>query len=315
MNDMSLQDLADGLSTMAKALDSYPDDYRVLRRLGKTIEPPFVEMTENDIAQDSIRTGIFLDTETTGFAADDEVIELAMVRFEYSLDGRIFGAKGTFQRYREPSKPIPALITALTGITAEKVAGQKIDPEEIREFVGDAAVILAHNAAFDRPHAEKLCDVFAQKPWACSATQMDWAAEGFESAKLRFLAYENGFFYDGHRAEEDCLATLAIIGAARKTCGSALEQILARARKPSWRVWAEHAPYERKDALKETKRYTWNDGSDGRPKAWFADVDDAEYEIGWLREKIYDGRPVKLPVQKITALERFSARPVPFEHF
>jgi DNA polymerase-3 subunit epsilon len=303
-NDMTEEIL---LESMVDSLSS-TGNYRVLRRLGHTIQMPFVERCD-----EKARIGIFLDCETTGFEKTDEVIELAMVKFEFSPQGMIFGVGETFQGYRDPSKPIRPEITALTGITAEKVAGQKIDEEEVRAFIGDAAVIIAHHAGFDRPFSEGLCDAFAAKPWACSANQMDWTAEGIESAKLGYLAYETAFFYDKHRAVEDCMAGIAIIGAARKTCASALEQILKRARQPSWRVWAEKSPFETKDVLK-ARNYTWNDGSDGRPKSWFIDVDDVYAETKWLFEKVY-GRHVGLRCQKITALERFSARPLPFDEY
>ncbi len=41
-----------------------------------------------------VRTGILLDTETTGLdQATDEIIELGMVRFDYEAEGRIAGVR------------------------------------------------------------------------------------------------------------------------------------------------------------------------------------------------------------------------------
>ena len=99
-------------------------------------------------------------------------------------------------------------ITAITGITNEMVAGQIIDPAEVAKFAAPASLVIAHNAAFDRRFLERFSDVFSTKPWACSLSQIDWAAEGFEGTKLAYLAQAAGFFYDRHRAMHDCLATV-----------------------------------------------------------------------------------------------------------
>jgi hypothetical protein len=53
----------------------------------------------------------------------DEVIELGMLKFEYGQDGHITRMLDTFNCLQQPKKPIPAHITAITGITNEEVAG------------------------------------------------------------------------------------------------------------------------------------------------------------------------------------------------
>ena len=83
--------------------------------------------------------GILLDTETTGLDhAKDEIIELGMVKFDYTPDGRIVGVRDTFSAFNEPSVPIPPEVTALTGITDEMVAGHKIDEAAVNAFADDA---------------------------------------------------------------------------------------------------------------------------------------------------------------------------------
>lgn len=142
---------------MAKQLDA-SGRYRVLRKLEPRsfIAPP--DGTETRLA-------LFVDVETTGLdPARDEIIELAMVPFTYDPDGRIFEIKKPFQKFREPEKPIPAAITALTGISDEMVAGHKIDPAKVAAFVDGAALVIAHNAAFDRRFVERLSEKFAFMP-------------------------------------------------------------------------------------------------------------------------------------------------------
>ncbi|WP_347710891.1 exonuclease domain-containing protein [Bradyrhizobium sp. CB1650] len=68
-----------------------------------------------------------MDTETTGLDhAREEIIELGMVKFDYSVDGRIVGVKDIFSAFNEPSASISAEVTALTGIPDEP-AGAQLD--------------------------------------------------------------------------------------------------------------------------------------------------------------------------------------------
>ena len=91
------------LAAMAEAL-SRSADYRVLRRL--VPREPY-----QSPAGCETRTGILLDTETTGLDhAKDEIIELGMVAFDYTVDGRIVGVRDTFSAFNEPSAPISTAV-------------------------------------------------------------------------------------------------------------------------------------------------------------------------------------------------------------
>jgi DNA polymerase-3 subunit epsilon len=85
----------------------------------------------------------------------DEVIELGMVKFDYLPDGRIAGIRDVFSSFNEPAQPIPLEVTALTGVTNEMVAGQRIDEAAASSFADDAVIVIAHNAGFDRKFAER----------------------------------------------------------------------------------------------------------------------------------------------------------------
>lgn len=277
--------------------------YRVLRRL----HPHWLEtMPEGR----RVRKGLFLDLETTGLdAALDEIIEIGMVPFAYTLDGGLIGVLPAFSRLREPSVPVPQRVTELTGLTQEQLAGHSITPEEVSAFAADASLIIAHNAAFDRPFIEAFCPAFAEKPWACSMADVPWDAAGFEGRKLGYLAMQAGFFFDGHRAADDCLASLALLGYSGFPEGrTALSFLLDRARAVWVRIWAIQAPFESKETLK-ARCYRWNDGMDGRPKAWFIDLppEKREEEEAFLRDEIYR-RDVELTVSTIKATDRFTSR-------
>jgi len=290
------------LEQMATALEA-SGHYKILRRvMPRAISAASPSPTD--------KIGVILDVETTGLDhAKDEVIELGMVRFSYSEADEVTGVTGTFQAFREPSVPISPEITDLTGITNEMVAGQQIDEAAVEEFVRDANVVIAHNAGFDRKFAERSWPVFAHRHWACSFAEIDWRKHGFAGANLAYLLAGCGLFHDAHRAVDDCHAVLEIL--AKALPGSpitALAALLARARQPSVRVWAEHSPFDLKDVLK-ARGYKWSDGSDGSPRSWYVDVTDDRHaaEIAFLRAEIYQ-REVDIQSRSITALERFSAR-------
>lgn len=226
------------LEAMAAALEA-SGRYRVLRRL----DAP--RLVAGEVVSQT-RQGIVLDLETTGLdPGKDEIIEFGLVPFTYDAGGRIVAVGEPFSRLRQPSGPIPPEITRLTGLTDAMVAGHVVDPAEVAAFIDGAALIIAHNAGFDRRFAEAFCPAFAQKPWACSYTQIDWKAHGHESGKLAFLASAYGFYHDGHRAHHGCLATLEILASPLgATDGSAFQALLTTARKASVRIWAENSPFD-----------------------------------------------------------------------
>lgn len=270
------------LETLAQTLEA-TGDYRIIRRLKPRphiVPPPGAPL----------RLGLVVDVETTGLDPQrDEIIELAMTPFTYGLDGTVFSVGDAFQGLRQPSERITPETTAITGITNEMVAGQVIDPAEVAKFAAPASLVIAHNAAFDRRFLERFSDVFSTKPWACSLSQIDWVAEGFEGAKLAYLAQAAGFFYDRHRAMHDCLATIELLAMRLPRSGATgLSRLLDGARTVSWRIWAENSPFDLKDDLK-ARGYRWNGDPGPQPRAWYIDVPEAqrEAELRFLRTEIY----------------------------
>ncbi len=290
------------LEAMAATLEK-TGQYRVLRRLGPWQTVLLAEGT-------ATRLGLMVDVETTGLdAGRNEIIELAMVPFTYGLDGQIFEVGEAFAGLRQPSESIPAEITVITGITDEMVAGKVIDPAVVEAFIAPAALVIAHNASFDRRFLERFCPAFVTKPWACSMTQVAWAEAGYEGTKLGYLAQASGFFYDRHRAVHDCLAAIELLARPLPSSGTtALAQLLQRARTPSWRIWAENSPFDFKDILK-ARGYRWNGDGNGSPRAWYIDVEDAarEAELAFLKTEIYQ-RDIDISPRRIDAYDRFSDR-------
>ncbi|MEM7283187.1 MAG: 3'-5' exonuclease, partial [Pseudomonadota bacterium] len=208
-----------------------------------------------------------------------------------------------------PNKPLDPEIVGITGITDEMLKNQRIDDDEVDRIISDAAVVIAHNARFDRPFVEQRWASFEQKAWACSLTQIPWGSLGFESAKLEYLAYRLGFFFHGHRAETDCRAGLEILSRTLQPKGEfALKVLLDEARRKSYRVWAVGAPFEAKDTLK-ARGYRWNNGENGKPRAWHKDVSEDLYEeeARYLSDSILQGNLDPI-VDTISAFNRFSER-------
>jgi DNA polymerase III subunit epsilon len=290
------------LAAIAETLARSPD-YRVLRRL--TPRKEFVSCEGQPT-----RIGILIDVETTGLnTAQDEIIELAMVKFEYLADDRIAKITEVFSSFNEPSNPVPAEITELTGITDEMVSGHRIDPDAVSAFASDAVIIVAHNASFDRKFVERYWPVFERKSWACSATEVEWRKLGFDGSRLGYLLAGFGLFHQAHRAIDDCHALIEILSAnVPKLNQSAFAVLLERARRKTVRIWAEQSPFELKDALKK-RGYKWSDGADGRLRSWYIDVDDARKadEIDFLRKTIYL-QDVDPRMQFVSAMNRFSVR-------
>lgn len=71
---------------------------------------------------------------------------------------------------------------------------------------------------------------------------VDWAAEGYEGRKLSYLGMQAGFWFDGHRAADDCQAGIAILDRVLPVSGRpALAALLENARQIRCRIWAENA--------------------------------------------------------------------------
>jgi DNA polymerase-3 subunit epsilon len=277
--------------------------FRILRKL---VPRPVISRAQSRYQ----RLAVLVDTETTGLQhACDEVIEIGAVAFTYDDDGALGDVVGVFNGLQQPSSPIPPEITRLTGITDDMVAGQAIDFEALDALIEPADLVIAHNAGFDRPFCEKLSPVFTEKAWACSVSEIRWADHGFEGNKLGYLVGQSGLFHDGHRATDDCHALLEVL--VRPVGGQAatpFAELLEASRRCRIRIYAENSPFDMKDHLKG-RGYRWSDGSDGRPKAWWVEVDEAAYadELDYLRTEIYrwDADPLSI---RLTAQDRYRQR-------
>ena len=162
---------------------------------------------------------MILDTETTGFANDDDIIEVAAVTpcGEPLIDCLI-----------RPGRRIPHEITRLTGIRDEMVAGSPSFRAAWEQSLGEqlgARAILAYNAPFDvrmlRQNIQRHCGLL----WAPVGSDClmrayaRYAGErqrrgGYRSHRLSDACAQMGIAHEhAHRALEDCLVSARLLQA------------------------------------------------------------------------------------------------------
>ena len=289
------------LPAMAALLERNPD-YKILRRL-------VPQHRFDRVPVGPVLHILILDTETTGLdQTRDKIIELAILRVDVdSATGLPVGEVQVYDGLEDPGMPISTEIEAITGISDAMVAGHRLDEARIATLLQGADLVIAHNAGFDRPFCEARIPAFAGLSWGCSFADIDWKKEGQGSAKLEYLAMEKGWFYGAHRAEVDCHALLAVLGAPLPTSQrSGLAQIMAASQGPSYRLQATNAPFDAKDLLK-ARSYRWN----AEQKVWhtrLADEAALAAECEWLKAEVYGERAARVQVEKLSAKSKYSSR-------
>jgi DNA polymerase-3 subunit epsilon len=278
------------------------DQYRIIKRYQR----PECYNLDNEAPK---HVGAFLDIESTGLSYnDDKIIELGIVKFEYTDDGQIFRLLNEFSSYQDPNKHIPKYITELTGIHDDTVRGSQINETELADYLQNVDLIIAHNAQFDRIFFEMTFPSIPLKAWGCSMYDIDWKFEGISSHKLEYIAYKYNFFFEGHRAIIDCLAGIHILAQELPNSQQAvLKQLLTNALAIRFKLYATNSLYESKDLLK-ARGYRWSNPNIDKHKAWFIELteDKVEEEINYLRSNVYGNSAINIPVEIFDAYGRFS---------
>jgi DNA polymerase III subunit epsilon len=291
------------LEALAARLEA-SGDYRVLRRLRRAprIDPAALPP--------GAREALALDLETTGLDPDvDLPIEIGLVRFAYDADGRVLGVTGELGAFEDPGRPLSDEVVRITGISDADVAGQRFPDDEVLRLLDGVGLVIAHNAGFDRPFAERRFPAFERFAWGCSLRDVDWReADGYGGASLGALLAAHGQFFGAHRAVEDGYAVVELLRQTLPASGElAFNLLRASARAATVRLWAVGSPFEAKDALK-ARGYRWT----AECRAWRTDVPEESVvdELAWLRSEAYGGRrmPADLPRFRIDARSRWSRR-------
>ena len=157
-------------------------------------------------ANAELGTACFLDVETTGFSPrTDEVVELAMVLFEFSYNaGEITRVVDSYCGLREPGVPIHPGAMRVHGLTPDDLRGRQLDNERVSAILSGSDFLIAHNSSFDKPFVCRLFKQAAHIPWACSCRDIRWHMYGYGSAKLQELIRAHNIrTTQTHRAMDD----------------------------------------------------------------------------------------------------------------
>ena len=290
----------------------------------RTLHPLELPARLSNPGESELRRGLYIDCETTGFSTEhDAVIELAMLPFTYSFEGRVIEVLHQESKaYRnDPGRPLPAEITHLTGLTDDDVRGERIDVDGATGLIERSSLIVAHNARFDRPFIERAVPASRARPWACTRAEVPWTREGFASQALHCLLCAYGVYArDRHRALADCEAGVWLLAQRLPASGEpVLTALRRRALAPTVRLWAVRAPRHEKDTLR-ARGYRWMPHTRcGIGRSWWTEVEPEalESEFAWLREKVYGPwwkylPPGGIPYRPVTAFERWREDPVDF---
>lgn len=283
-------------------------EFMVLRKLNLERETRF---THRSVQGSKI--GLCLDTETTGLNhAEDRIIELGIVAFEFDpLTAEIIRITDRYNGFEDPGRPLPKEIVDITGITDDMVRGQSLDDKLVSRIASQAAMVIAHNAGFDRKFVEARFPLFASLPWACTVNQVDWQSEMISTRVLEYLLFKFGLFINAHRALDDAEGVLGILLEKLPVSKTPVFRALLNAyAEVTSKISAVGAPFDKKDLLKQ-RGYRWSDGSQGGCKAWWVSVPGAleDDELAWLSREVYSGGSSgKAEISRVNAIDRFSVR-------
>lgn len=283
-------------------------EFSVLRKLNLEKESGF-----SGRSVQGSKIAICLDTETTGLNyAEDKIIELGMVAFEYDpVTAEIIRITDRYNGFEDPGRPLQQEIIEITGITDDMVRGQSFDDNQVNHIANQASVVIAHNAGFDRKFVENRYPAFATLPWACTVNQIDWQAERISTRVLEYLLFKFGLFINAHRALDDAEGVLGILlGKLPVSDTPVFKALLDTYAEVTAKISAVGAPFDKKDLLKQ-RGYRWSDGSQGGSKSWWISVPGVleNEELSWLASEVYpDGSTDRVEISRVNAIDRFSVR-------
>lgn len=271
----------------------------------------------HDPGEAPIRFGVYVDVETTGMDwARDAVVELALVPFTYTDDGRVAEVlHEEAQTYLSaPDRALPPEVAARTGLTDAALEGRHIDVAAANALIARADLVIAHNARFDRPFVERLVPAARERAWAFSRLEVPWYAEGCPSTTLDGLASHYGVYApERHRALPDCETGLWLVAQRLpRSHRPVLAALLERVRTPTLRLWAVGAPPEARGVLR-ARGYRWMPVARAAiARSWWREVapEMEACERAWLTDNVYGpGAPAPIVRRRVDALSRWRADP------
>ena len=229
----------------------------------------------------------FLDLETTGLQKDCKIIEFAgKITAIDKNSGELLGIVDEYESFNDPEEARDPVITRITGLTDDTIAGHSIDWEAVSRILNSADIIIAHNAFFDRGVMDRHLPLSQDKVWACSVNDINWTERGFSARGQEILCIWHGFYYDSHRAMFDVDALIHLITHDIEGSDNAVLELLVNAAMPIYKIAAIGSPFHTKDLLR-LRKYRW----DPENKYWWKNIslDEIDIEKEWMADTIYNG--------------------------
>ena len=212
----ALQGVSEGLAR--SLLDDLVSGDARLRWIGSAVG---IARPERDPLLEEADYVVF-DLETTGLGRGARICEIGAVRIS-ALE-----QTATFETLVDPRAELPAAITALTGIRQADLRGAPSAAVAVRRFMAfaDDAVLVAHNARFDRSFLDRDLDRLTGKRLAAPVLDTLALARTLLAGRVARTGLASLSYFFGtqtqpcHRALPDAEATgeilLALIGLAQE---------------------------------------------------------------------------------------------------
>ena len=192
----------------------------------------------NNIGVSNVKLAV-VDVETTGLdPVEHELIGLSVVCVEIDcVTGELQKIVNSYSGQREPTRPIPSDLEQIVGIRAADLAGMRLDVARIHQVLEGCELVLAHNAAFDRPFLAPHVPVLDQFTWVCTLRDIDWfGTEQQPKASIDHLLALYKLKESSGTPADDCRALIEILGRPLPVSGhTGFAALLASARSPQYR--------------------------------------------------------------------------------
>lgn len=197
----------------------------------------------------------------------------------------------------DPGVSLDPRIRKITGLKQSDLKHQSADWVKVAEMIDSCDLVIAHNAAFDRPFIERFAKCSGRSIWACTLKQIDWLEFGFPSSSLTMLAAYHGLFSVAHRALADSDMLIKVLQANPKY----LIQLHGNAHASRVRLRVTNSNFDQRMKLRGMG-FSWLPES----KSWQKLIlkKDLESEVGALRA-VFDSYEPNIEVDDIPLADNF----------
>ena len=240
---------------------------------------------------------LIVDVETTGLDPNtDGITEFGGLLYDVGKATITVG----YNALNDPDKTIGEEAQAVSGITNDMVAGQRIDWDfVIDRLATEAEYIVAHRAIFDYQFItttlkenDQGLEAFAPTKWLCSMSHIDWESHFpyLRTKNMNYMAADLGLVNPfQHRAIFDTALLLRLITHQE----GLIDEMIQAAKQPVYRIKVHDTPFDTKDALKGQKYLACY--VNGKFQYWWKDVPASRIkeEGRFLEEEVYGSKEAR----------------------